>query len=230
MVCFDMKKAVILLSGGLDSATCLAVAKSKGYECYAISFDYGQKHLAELKAAKKIAQYFDVVRHEIVNLSIGNLGGSALTDKNIDVPNYTGEKFIPVTYVPARNTVFLSIALGWAEILNADSIFIGVSAVDYSGYPDCRPDYIAAFQKLANLATKKGLDGNPFAIETPLIQLSKAETIMLGNNLGVDYAMTISCYRANDAGEACGECDSCVYRKKGFMSAHTMDPTRYTRV
>lgn len=222
-----MKKAIILLSGGLDSMTCLAYAKSKNYECYALSFDYGQKNHAELHAAKKIAAYFKVARHEIINLSIGNLGGSALTDKKINVPDYTGKKEIPITYVPARNTVFLSIALGWAEIINSEAIFIGVSAVDYSGYPDCRPEYIAAFQNMANLATQKGITGGTIKIETPLINLSKAETIQLGAQLGVDYALTVSCYRATEEGLACGNCDSCTYRKKGFSEANIKDCTRY---
>ncbi len=222
-----MKKAIILLSGGMDSATCLAYAKSKNYECYALSFDYGQKNRAELNAAKKIAVHFKVARHEVINLSIGNLGGSALTDKKINVPDYTGKKEIPITYVPARNTVFLSIALGWAEIINADAIFIGVNAVDYSGYPDCRPEYIAAFQNMANLATKKGIKGEIIRIETPLIHLSKAETIRLGVKLGVDYALTVSCYRATEEGLACGNCDSCTYRKKGFSEASIKDCTHY---
>ncbi len=223
-------KAVILLSGGLDSATCLAIAKSQGYECFALSFDYGQKHHSELNAAKKIAAFFKVTRHEIVTLSIGNLGGSALTDDLISVPDYVDEKLIPVTYVPARNTTFLSIALGWAEILNADAIFIGVNAVDYSGYPDCRPDYIAAFQNMANCATKAGLEGHPIKIETPLIALNKAEIIKLGFDLGIDYAMTVSCYRATDDGMACGNCDSCAYRKKGFIEVGIKDCTRYYQI
>lgn len=225
-----MKKAVILLSGGLDSATCLAIAKKNNFDCYTLSFDYGQKHRAELFASEKIAAHFQVTRHEVIKLDIGNLGGSALTDSRIAVPDYSetaNSSAIPSTYVPARNTVFLSIALGWAEILNADAIFIGANAVDYSGYPDCRPDYIAAFQTLANLATKRGLEGNPFVIETPLIHLTKAEIIRLGIALGVDYGMTVSCYRATDQGKACGLCDSCSYRKKGFVEAGVVDPTLY---
>src|SRR3990167_7233623 len=224
-----MKKAIILLSGGLDSTTCLAIAKNEGYECYAMSFNYEQKHNAELNAAKKIAAYFNVAKHEIVTLSIGHLGGSALTDDSISVPDYAGEKDVPITYVPARNTIFLSIALGWAEIVNAEKIFIGVSAVDYSGYPDCRPEYIAAFQNLANLATVVGVHGKKIKIETPLIHLSKAETIKLGNKLNVDYALTVSCYRANKKGAACGKCDSCTYRKKGFSEAGICDSTKYQR-
>src|SRR3989339_380714 len=223
-----MKKAVILLSGGLDSTTCLALAKSQGYECYALSFDYGQKHNAELTAAKQIAEHFNVARHEIMNLApIGKLGGSALTDNSIEIPDYSGATDIPITYVPARNTIFLSLALGWAEIINADAIFIGVSAIDYSGYPDCRPQFIEAFQKLAELATKTGVNGHSIKIETPLIHLSKAETIKLGHSLGVDYSLTISCYRADFDGLACGECDSCSLRKKGFAEMKISDATKY---
>lgn len=212
-----MKHAVILLSGGLDSTTCLAIAKNQHYDCYALSFDYGQKHCAELIAAKKIAQHFQVTQHEIVTLSIGNFGGSALTDPKINIPNYVDEKLCPPTYVPARNTIFLSIALGFAEIIQAETIFIGVNAVDYSGYPDCRPEYINAFQKMANLATASQ---TKIKIETPLIHLSKAEIIRLGLTLGVDYSMTISCYRATPDGVACGTCDSCVYRQKGFAEVN----------
>jgi 7-cyano-7-deazaguanine synthase len=222
-----MKKAVVLLSGGLDSTTCLAIAQNQGYSCYTLSFDYGQKHRAELIAAKNISKKYNVERHEIISLSIGSLGGSALTDQSIDVPNYSASNEIPVTYVPARNTVFLSIALGWAEILEAEAIFIGVTAVDYSGYPDCRPEYIAAFQNLANLATKASTEGKQIKIETPLIKLSKAEIIKTGHKLGVDYALTVSCYKANDNGEACGECDSCFLRKKGFLDAMVSDQTKY---
>ena len=222
-----MKKAVILLSGGLDSTTCLALAASEGYECYALSFDYGQKHNAELNAAKKLAQIFQVRRHEIIKLSIGSLGGSALTDDRIDVQDYSGASEIPLTYVPARNTIMLSIALGWAELLDADRIYIGVSSVDYSGYPDCRPEYIEAFRTMANLATKRGVEGHPFEIVAPLMYLTKAETLRLGLSLGVDYSETVSCYKATDDGLACGRCDSCYLRKKGFLDAETADPTRY---
>lgn len=223
-----MKKAVVLLSGGLDSTTCLAFASSKGYECYALSFDYGQKHRAELTASKKIAAKFNVKRHEIIPLSLGQLGGSALTDDTIKVADYNeANKGIPLTYVPARNTIMLSIALGWAEIIEACAIFIGVSSVDYSGYPDCRPEYIQAFTNMAKLATKKGVEGNPIQIETPLLYLSKAETNQLGISLGVDYSETVSCYRATDDGLACGTCDSCCLRKKGFADANIADPTRY---
>lgn len=222
-----MKKAIILLSGGLDSATCLAVATEQGYDCYALSFDYGQKNNAELLAAKNLSKHFNVAQHKIITLSIGELGGSALTDATLDVPDYAGDQFIPITYVPARNTIFLSVALGWAEILEADVIFIGANAVDYSGYPDCRPNYIAAFQRMANLATKRGLEGSAIRIETPLIQLSKSDIILLGNKLGVDYAMTVSCYRAAQDGLACGHCDSCTFRKNGFAQAKIKDCTRY---
>ncbi|QLH41416.1 MAG: 7-cyano-7-deazaguanine synthase QueC [Coxiellaceae bacterium] len=221
-----MKKAVILLSGGLDSTTCLALAKSQGFECYALSFNYNQRHNTELNSAKKIASHFNV-HHKIFNLDIGQFGGSALTDENIQVPEYTGSKEIPVTYVPARNTIFLSIALGWAETLNAKDIFIGVSNIDYSGYPDCRPEFIEAFQKLANLATKAGVEGNQFNLHTPLIKLSKAATIQLGKKLGVDYKMTVSCYQPNTQGHGCGKCDSCMLRKKGFHEAGVEDPTVY---
>ena len=222
-----MKKAVILLSGGLDSTTCLAIAKNQGYACYALSFDYGQKHRAELTAAKNIAKKFNVIQHEIISLSIGSLGGSALTDPSIEVPVYTASDKIPITYVPARNTVFLSIALGWAEILTAQAIFIGVTAVDYSGYPDCRPEFIAAFQNLASVATKAAVMGQKLMIETPLITLSKAQIIQAGHALNVDYSLTVSCYKANAAGDACGECESCFLRKKGFLEAGVFDQTRY---
>jgi len=222
-----MKKAVVLLSGGLDSATCLAYALSKGYECYALSIDYGQKQRAELHAAKAIAKYFHVKKHEVIKLPIGKLGGSALTDEKIKVPEYQDSGEIPVTYVPARNTIFLSIALGWAEIVEANTIFVGVSSIDYSGYPDCRPEYIKAFQKLANLATKSAVEGQPIRINTPLIYLSKAKTIELGHKLNVDYSMTVTCYQADDQGRACGYCDSCELRKQGFKNAGVQDPTRY---
>lgn len=222
-----MNKAVILLSGGLDSTTCLAFAKSQGFECYTISFDYGQRHRVELESAKRISAHFGVKRHEIVKLSLDNLGGSALTDSHIAVPTYDGKGEIPVTYVPARNTVFLAIALGWAEVLQARDIFIGVSAVDYSGYPDCRPEFIQAFQHMANLATKVGVEGKSIQINTPLIHMSKAQTIELGLSLGVDYTMTVSCYQADSEGAACGECDSCYLRKKGFSDNNSKDPTLY---
>ena len=218
-------KAVILLSGGLDSVTALSVAR-EDYQCYALSFSYGQRHDAELIAAKNIAEHFNVAEHRILNIDLGQLGGSALTDQTIDVPE-TPTEGIPVTYVPARNTIFLSYALAWAEVLDAHDIFIGVNAVDYSGYPDCRPEYIDAFNKMANLATKTAVEGHPINIHTPLIKLTKAEIIKLGIDHGVDYAMTVSCYAANDQGEACGRCDSCQLRKKGFEEAGVQDPTRY---
>ena len=220
-----MKKAVILFSGGLDSTTCLAIAESEGYDCYALSFDYHQRHAIELNAAKAIAARLGIT-HKI--LTIPNLGGSALTDKNLDIPEYSENADIPITYVPGRNTIFLSFAMAYAEVLGADTMFIGVSAVDYSGYPDCRPEYINAFQTLANLATKSGVEHHALQIKTPLIDLSKAETIGRGHALGVDYTQTISCYQANQQGEACGTCDSCALRKKGFEEANLPDETRYT--
>ena len=220
------QKAVVLLSGGLDSTTVLAQAQMDGYEVYALSFDYGQRHDSELDAARIVAQRAGVVEHKVVPMSLRSIGGSALTDMAMDVPEVASEG-IPVTYVPARNTVFLSIALGWAEVIDADAIFIGVSAVDYSGYPDCRPEYIAAFEKMANLATKRGVEGRPVRILTPLIDLTKADTVRLGVRLGVDYAATVSCYQANSLGEACGLCDSCRLRIKGFAEAGVADSTRY---
>jgi len=221
------KKAVVLISGGLDSRTVLAIAQKQGYSCHALSFDYGQRHTAELHAAHKIAVDCGVP-HQQVTLNIGEfLTSSALTNTEIDVPAYTGTQDIPVTYVPARNTVFLSIALGLAEVIGARDIFIGVSSVDYSNYPDCRPDYIKAFQKMADLATKAGVEGHGVTIHTPLIELSKAETILAGLELGVDYSQTISCYQADEQGRACGYCDSCTLRKKGFIEANIPDSTRY---
>lgn len=220
------KKAIILLSGGLDSITVLAKAKKQGYQCYALSYDYGQRHNAELNAAKKIAQDYQVEMHKIINLGLGAIGGSALTDEHIAVPD-TPQQGIPVTYVPARNTVFLSFALGWAEVIGAYDIFIGVNAVDYSGYPDCRPDFIEAFQALANLATKVGVEGTEIKIHAPLIQLTKAEIIKEGLALGVEYTKTVSCYSADKAGRACGVCDACRLRKSGFEEAQVEDPTIY---
>lgn len=220
------KRAVVLVSGGLDSTTVLAMAKAEGYECFTISFDYGQRHRAELDAAERTAKALGAAEHKVVSLDLRAIGGSALTDDAIDVPT-DDPGGIPVTYVPARNTVFLSIALGWAEVLGAEAICIGVNAVDYSGYPDCRPDYIQAFQTMANLATKAGIEGKPLRIETPLIDLTKAEIIQKGSALGVNYGMTVSCYQADDAGKACGVCDSCRLRKKGFADAGVDDPTPY---
>ena len=223
-----MKKAIILLSGGLDSSTCLAVAKSQGFDCHALTCGYGQKNSTELEAARRVADYFQVSSHRIFELPIGQFGGSALTDETIAVPDYQLNDQIPVTYVPARNTIFLSLALGLAEIIAASDIFIGVNAVDYSGYPDCRPDFIAAFQNMANLATKTGVEGNTITIQTPIIHLDKAGIIQLGQQLGMDYGLTISCYRADSAqGRACGRCDSCVLRKQGFAAAGVKDPTVY---
>ncbi len=219
-------KAVILLSGGLDSATILAMAKDQGYECYALSFNYGQRHAAELNAATKVANAFNIIEHKTIDLDLTQIGGSALTDNNIDVPESPTDG-IPVTYVPARNTIFLSYALAWAEVLEINNIFIGVNAVDYSGYPDCRPEYIQAFENLANLATKAGVEGTKLTIHTPLIDLSKADIIQQGSKLDVDYALTVSCYQVNEHGKACGVCDSCRFRKEGFENANIPDPTSY---
>lgn len=220
------KKAVILLSGGLDSATVVAIAKAQGYVCYTMSFDYGQRHRAELQAAERVAQQLNVVEHKVIGMNLNGIGGSALTDTSIPVPEELGEG-IPVTYVPARNTLFLSLALGWAEVLGARDIFIGVNAIDYSGYPDCRPEFVEAFERMANLATKAGVEGRGFAIRAPLQNLSKAEIIQAGIRLGVDYAMTVSCYQVDDDGRACGKCDSCRLRAVGFEEAGVSDPTRY---
>ncbi len=219
-------RAVVLLSGGLDSATALAVARTEGYGCYALSVDYGQRHGSELLAAKAVARHLGALEHRVVHLDMGQFGGSALTDSGLAVPTAPSAG-IPVTYVPARNTVMLALALGWAEVLAAKALFIGVNAVDYSGYPDCRPEFIAAFQQLANLATKRAVEGQPILIETPLLYLSKAEIIRLGNRLGVDYGLTVSCYQADASGRACGVCDSCRFRRQGFADAGLPDPTRY---
>ncbi|MCZ6585258.1 MAG: 7-cyano-7-deazaguanine synthase QueC [Gammaproteobacteria bacterium] len=221
-----MVKAVILLSGGLDSATVLAIAREQGLECYTLSFDYGQRHRAELAAAVQVSQHLGAVEHRVMEIPIGALGGSALTDADIEIPDDGGEG-IPVTYVPARNTVFLSLALAWAEVLAADVIFIGVNAVDYAGYPDCRPEFIKAFQALAVLATKQGVEGRPVTIEAPLVALTKAEIIQRGTAAGVSFAMTVSCYRADEEGRACGRCDACHFRRQGFVDAEIEDPTRY---
>ena len=220
------KKAIILLSGGLDSVTVLAMAKRQGYSVYALSFDYGQKHNAELVSARKIAQDYQVAVHKVIKLGLGEIGGSALTDDALNVP-VTPQTGIPVTYVPARNTVFLSFALGWAEVLGAHDIFIGVNAVDYSGYPDCRPQFIEAFQALANVATKAGVEGHKIKIHAPLIHMSKGEIIRSGMELQVNYAQTVSCYAASAEGLACGECDACRLRKAGFAEAGVPDPTCY---
>lgn len=221
-----MPKAVVLLSGGLDSITALALAQEQGFDCYALSLDYGQRHNAELAAAQRLAVAAGVNEHKVIRLGLGDVGGSALTDDAIDVPDHASDG-IPVTYVPARNTVFLSLALGWAEVLGAWDLFIGVNAVDYSGYPDCRPEFIAAFERLANLATRCGVEGGRFTIHAPLINLSKAEIIREGVRLGIDYANTVSCYSADSEGRGCGVCDACRLRAEGFRDAGIADPTRY---
>jgi 7-cyano-7-deazaguanine synthase len=222
----DDNKAVVLVSGGVDSTTCLALARQQGYQCFALSFDYGQRSASELLAAQIIAESLGAADHKIVDLNMGQIGGSALTDSNLVIPESETEG-IPITYVPARNTVFLSYALAWAEVLEANTIFIGVNALDYSGYPDCRKEYIEAFESMANLATKSGVEGHPIKIETPLIQLSKAEILQMGHDLGVDYSMTVSCYQADAMGNACGRCDSCRFRMLGFKNAQLPDSTRY---
>jgi len=220
------KIAVILVSGGLDSTTVVAMAMSQGYDCYTLSFDYGQRHRSELVAAQQVSELMTVHTHKVVKLDLGTIGGSALTDSSIDVPEYETAG-IPVTYVPARNTVFLSIALGWAEVLGANDVFLGINAVDYSGYPDCRPDYISAFEAMANLATKAGVEGNKLSIHAPLINMTKGEIVRTGLSLGVDYSHTVSCYQASLEGLACGRCDSCRLRSRGFDEAGVKDPTRY---
>jgi 7-cyano-7-deazaguanine synthase len=222
----DQTKAVVLVSGGLDSATTLAIARDRGYETYAISFEYGQRHEAELAAAERVAQDLGAVAHKVIRIDLGGIGGSALTDHAIPVPSRPTQG-IPVTYVPARNTIFLALALGWAEVLDARDLFIGVNAVDYSGYPDCRPEFIEAFESLANLATKAGVEGAHFHVHTPLIRMTKAQIIQEGVRRGVDYGMTVSCYDADSGGHACGVCDSCRIRKAGFEDAGIPDPTRY---
>jgi 7-cyano-7-deazaguanine synthase len=223
------KPAVVLLSGGLDSATCLAMARSLGFDCYCLSFDYGQRHNAELQAAARIADTLGAAGHRVLDLGLAQFGGSALTDTSIPVPTNGVQPGIPVTYVPARNTIMLSLALAWAEVLGSLDIFVGVNAVDYSGYPDCRPEYIAAFETMANLATRAGVEGHKLSIHAPLIALSKAEIIRTGTNLGVDYGLTVSCYQADGEGRACGVCDSCRLRAEGFAAAGIPDPTRYRR-
>lgn len=222
----DQRRAVILTSGGLDSTTVLAMAKSQGYACYTLSYDYGQRHRAELVAAERVSAALGDIEHKVVKLDLNTIGGSALTDMDIAVPEEATEG-IPITYVPARNTVFLAIALGWAEVLGANDIFIGVNEVDYSGYPDCRPEFISAFEAMANLATKAGVEGQPMTIHTPLMEMGKGEIIKAGLALGVDYSLTVSCYQANPEGLACGKCDSCRLRREGFLHAGVPDPTRY---
>lgn len=221
------KPAVVLLSGGLDSATCLAIARQQGFDCHCLSVDYGQRHAAELNAAARVATALGAIEHRIVHLDIGQFGGSALTDPGIAIPTDGLKPGIPVTYVPARNTIMLSLGLGWAEILGAQDIFVGVNAVDYSGYPDCRPAFIAAFEQLANLATKAGVEGHALRLHAPLIDLSKADIIKRGTLLGIDYALTVSCYQADDEGQACGACDACRLRRDGFAAAGLADPTQY---
>ena len=221
-----MKRAVVLLSGGLDSATVLAMARAQGFECYALSVDYGQRHHAELAAAKRVAQTLGAREHRVVNIDLTGFGGSALTDSNIAVPEHASSG-IPITYVPARNTIMLSLALAWAEVLHAQDIFFGVNAVDYSGYPDCRPEYVESFERMANLATQAAVEGKPLTLHAPLLHLSKAEIIREGVRLGVDYALTVSCYQADEQGHACGRCDSCRLRREGFQAAGVPDSTRY---
>jgi len=226
----DMRKAVVLLSGGLDSATCLAVARAEGFACHALSFDYGQRHAPELEAARRVARALGAVDHKLVRLDLRAFGGSALTD-DIDVPHPGSVeeigREIPVTYVPARNTIFLSFGLAWAEVLGAADLFIGANALDYSGYPDCRPEFLEAFERVANLGTKAGAEGRRFRIHAPLLRMTKAQIIRRGAELGVDYALTLSCYDPDPQGRACGRCDSCLLRKKGFAEAGVPDPTPY---
>ena len=221
-----MKRAVVLLSGGMDSATTLAIARHAGCACHALSFRYGQRHSSELRAAQRMAQALGVVEHRVFALDLGAIGGSALTDASIAVPERPSAG-IPTTYVPARNTVFLAVALGWAEVLGARDLYIGVNAVDYSGYPDCRPEFIQAFERVANLGTKAGVEGERFHIHTPLIAMTKAEIVLRGLELGVDFSVTVSCYTADEEGRACGQCDACRLRAKGFADAGVTDPTRY---
>ena len=221
-----MNKSIVLLSGGMDSATALSIAKSKRLSCYALTINYGQKHSTEIEKAKLIANHFQVIEHKIIEIDLTAFGGSALTDKSIDIPEKESQG-IPVTYVPARNTIMMSLAMAWAESIDCSDIFIGVNAVDYSGYPDCREEYISSFQKMANLATKKAVEGDLVKIHTPLIKLSKKEIILKGIELGVDYSLTISCYQVSSEGLACGKCDSCRLRKAGFKNAGLPDPTKY---
>jgi 7-cyano-7-deazaguanine synthase len=221
-----MGRAVVLVSGGLDSATVLAIARAEGWECHALSVDYGQRHRSELAAAARVARALGAAGHRVVSVALGSFGGSALTDPSIDVPTQPSAG-IPVTYVPARNTVMLSLALAYAEVIEADAIFTGANAVDYSGYPDCRPEYLAAFERMANLATKRAVEGHPLVVRSPIVELSKAAIVRRGTALGVDYSLTVSCYDADAEGRACGRCDSCRLRREGFASAGLPDPTRY---
>ena len=222
-----MKEAVVLLSGGLDSATALALATRDGFACHALSVNYGQRHQAELAAAKHIASALGARQHRVLALNLQSFGGSALTDSSIDVPTDGAARGIPITYVPARNTIFLALALAWAEVLDASAIFIGANAVDYSGYPDCRPEYLQAFEAMANLATRAAVEGNPLRIHAPLVRMTKAQIILAGIDAGVDFSLTVSCYQADAAGSACGVCDACRIRRAGFAAAGTPDPTRY---
>ncbi len=228
MAAEELKNAVVLLSGGLDSATVLAMARQQHFRCYALSVDYGQRHHAELAAAKQVASAVGAVEHRVVNIDLTGFGGSALTDNNIAVPEQASTG-IPLTYVPARNTIMLSLALAWAEVLQSQDIFFGVNAVDYSGYPDCRPEYVDAFERMANLATRAAVEGKPLKLHAPLLHMSKAEIIRNGTGLGVDFAMTVSCYQADEQGRACGLCDSCRLRKAGFEDAGLADVTRYLK-
>jgi 7-cyano-7-deazaguanine synthase len=221
-----VKSAVVLVSGGLDSATVLAIARSEGWQCHALSIDYGQRHKAELLAAAQVARALGAVEHRVAHVSLGIFGGSALTDPSIDVP-VASTGGIPVTYVPARNTVFLSLALAHAEVTDSDAVFTGANAVDYSGYPDCRPEFIAAFEAMANLATKRAVEGSPIAIRAPIVRLGKGDIVRRGHELGVDFALTVSCYNADAAGRACAQCDACRLRREGFAAARVPDPTRY---
>ncbi len=225
----NQKKAIILFSGGLDSATCLAIAKAEGYILYALTFHYNQKHQGEIIAAKRIAKHWSVQEHKIISLDfLSELGASALTDESISVSDYQGDGKIPTTYVPARNTIFLSMAVAWAEVIGTSDIFIGANIIDYSGYPDCRPNYLCAFEKMADLATQAGVEGRQhLKIHAPLLELNKCQIIQTGMKLGIDYGMTVSCYRLDSENRSCGCCDSCVYRKKGFADAGVADPTKY---
>ena len=222
-----MKNAIVLYSGGLDSSTCIAIAQSQGFEIYALSFEYGQRHSAEINAAKRGAAHFGVKEHRIITIGLAQFGHSALTDQNIEVPDFANDGKIPPTYVPARNTIFLSYALAYAEVIGATDIFSGICSTDHAGYPDCRPEYVNAYQTMARLATKASTEGQQVSIHTPLIMLTKAETIRLGTELGVDYGITVTCYSANDNGEACGKCDACENRRRGFTAAQLKDVTRY---
>ena len=222
-----MRKAVVLLSGGLDSATVLALARRDGFECHALSVNYGQRHQAELAAAKRVADALGARQHRVIALNLQTFGGSALTDHSLDVPTDGAANGIPITYVPARNTIFLSLALAWAEVLDAHALFIGANAVDYSGYPDCRPEYLQAYQAMANLATRAAVEGKALVIHAPLVRMTKAQIVLAGMEAGVDFSLTVSCYQADEAGSACGACDACRIRRAGFAAARVDDPTRY---